>query len=251
MLYHRELGCGRPVIILHGLFGSSDNWLSLAKLLSSDYKIYLVDQRNHGRSFHDDSFNYYVMAEDLRQFINSHCIKKPILIGHSMGGKVVMQFAEQYPDCPAKLVVIDIAPRSYATHEHQTILNTLNKLNLKKIKTRKQAEQELAKLIRENGVLQFLLKNLYRQYQVFHWRVNLISLTKNITNVGAALQLQKAHKCPTLFIKGGKSGYINAQDMQKIKKYFPLSRVETVQNAGHWVHAEKPVEIINIIKNFI
>jgi len=250
-LFFRTIGEGRPLIILHGLFGASDNWLSIGKHLSQDYKVYLVDQRNHGNSPKSGEFNYSVMAEDLAEFINEHQIYDPIILGHSMGGKTAMQFAVNYPDKIQKLIVADIAPREYHLH-HQLILEGLSSVDLGSIKNRKEADEQLAKFVPEPGVRQFLLKNLSRTADGgFAWKINLPVIKKEIGNVGEPLQEGVSFDKPTLFVRGAKSDYIRDEDELLINKIFSNYRLATIPDAGHWLHAERPVEFLECITDFL
>ncbi len=250
-LFYRELGEGEPLIILHGVFGSADNWLTVSKELAANFKLYLLDQRNHGQSPKSDEFNYSVMAEDLKEFIADHSIKNPTIIGHSMGGKVVMKFASLYPDLLKKLVVVDISPRYYHPH-HQSILKGLLSLNLKELKTRQEADEQLAIYIPELGVRQFLLKSLYRnQDNEFAWRINLPVINSKIENIGEALDENIRISLPALFIKGSESDYIQQKDEELICKIFTNVVIKTVQGSGHWVQAEKPKEFLEALKPFL
>jgi esterase len=250
-LFYRELGEGKPLVILHGVFGSSDNWFTVSKLLAEDYKIYLVDARNHGHSPRSEEFNYDVMGKDLEVFLKDHLIKDPVIIGHSMGGKIGMKFASLYPEMLKKLVVVDISPRYYKRH-HDSILNGLKSIDLGQLSSRKQADEQLAKFELDSGVRQFLLKNLYRnQDNHFDWRINLEVIDKNIENVGEALAEDVRIDTPTLFIKGSKSNYIKEEDEKLIKKIFRNSKIETVEGAGHWVQAEKPQQFIEAVRRFL
>jgi pimeloyl-ACP methyl ester carboxylesterase len=250
-LFYRELGQGEPLVILHGVFGSSDNWVTVSKLLSEDYKVYLVDARNHGQSPKSDQFDYDVMSEDLKEFLTAHSIQDSIIIGHSMGGKIAMKFASKYPEMLKKLIVADISPRFYKRH-HDTILEGLKSIDLDQLSSRQQADEQLAKFVPEPGVRQFLLKNLYRNSENrFDWRINLGVIDRNIENIGEALSDTIRITIPTLFVKGSLSNYIGKQDEELIHKMFPNSKIETVEGAGHWVQAEKPQEFIEIIRRFL
>jgi esterase len=249
-LFYRELGAGRPLIILHGLFGMSDNWISIAKVLGESYKVYLLDQRNHGQSPWDDEFNYGVMANDLKEFIETHNIENPIIIGHSMGGKVSMEFAVNNPDSWSKLVIVDITPRVYPVH-HDKILGGLNALDLNKIKSRDEADQQLSNWIPVLGIRQFLLKNLTRGANGFEWKINIPVIAKNIETIGSALSKPLSVVKPVLFVKGKNSDYIMESDEELIKKMFPGAQLETIDNAGHWVHAEQPDKFLETVQNFL
>lgn len=251
LLYHQELGTnGKEIVILHGLFGSSDNWLSIAKMLSDNYKIYLLDQRNHGKSFHSSEWSYEAMAKDLQYFVESKNLKNFILLGHSMGGKTAMQYVCNYPNKVAKLIVADIAPKSYPLH-HMHILQGLQAINLPKLTSRKEAEDILSQYVKEAPVRAFLLKNLYRDGDRWAWRINLPVIATQISNVGEALKASHNFEKPTLFIRGELSDYILDQDFELIYRYFPQARIETIPQAGHWLHAEQPQTFTELMRKFI
>jgi pimeloyl-ACP methyl ester carboxylesterase len=251
-LFHKELGEGqRSIIILHGLFGSSDNWQNIGKVLSERHKVYLLDLRNHGRSPHSGQFTYDAMLEDVYEFIERHQIRQPVLMGHSMGGKVAMHVALAHPHLLHKLIVVDICPKYYPVH-HDRILEGLTSIDLGNIKSRQEADEQLAKYERSYTVRAFLLKNLYRNEEGnFAWRLNLPVINSDIENVGEAIVTDKVFERPVLFINGAKSNYINKDDTDLIHKFFPGALIETITDAGHWVHAEKPDEFLAIVNNFI
>ncbi len=249
-LFYRELGEGNPIIILHGLFGSSDNWLSIAKILSESFKVYSIDQRNHGQSPHNEEFNYSVMAEDLKDFIETNNIKNPIIMGHSMGGKTAMEFAVNNPDSWSKLIVVDIAPKAYPVH-HDKILEGLKSLDLKTLSSRGEADRQLSEYVPQLGVRQFLLKNLARGMDGFEWKINLTVIANNIEKMGEGLSKTLRIEKPVLFINGQNSDYITPQDKGLLEKAFPSSELVTIPDAGHWVHSEQPDVFLNTIRNFI
>jgi len=251
-LHFRELGSGSPIIILHGLFGLNDNWQTLAKYLSQHYKIYLVDLRNHGRSPHSPDFNYSLMVQDVLELIQDEHIHEPVLMGHSMGGKVAMHFTLAHSELITKLVVVDIAPKSYPVH-HQDIINALKSLDLTAVKSRSEIDEALAQHIPEEDVRLFLTKNLYRQEDnSFAWRMNLSAIENHIEEVGKETIADVTFTKPTLFIKGARSGYIKPEkDTELILKLFPAAQIKTIENAGHWVHAQAPQEFYNILVDFL
>jgi len=250
-LFFRQQGSGDPIVILHGLFGSSDNWLTVTKKLAEKNQIYLIDQRNHGRSPHDERFDYQSMVEDLKEFLIEQKIESPIIIGHSMGGKVAMNFAQQNPDSIKKLVVVDIAPRFYPVH-HDSILESLMTLDLRTLQSRQEADNHLGRFIEEIDVRQFLLKNLYRDdNQNFAWRINIPVIDREIEKVGDAVNFEIKFAKPTLFIRGGQSKYIQEKDFSDIKNLFPNSKIATIEKAGHWVQAQAPSEFLDLVENFI
>ncbi|MDN3668617.1 alpha/beta fold hydrolase [Echinicola jeungdonensis] len=250
-LNYKKIGQGEPLIILHGLFGSADNWMSIAKELENDFTIYLVDQRNHGESPKSDEWTYKAMAEDLAGFLTSQGLEAVNLMGHSMGGKTAMNFALKYPGKVKKLIIADIAPRYYDPH-HQSILEGLNAIDLENLSSRKEAEDTLSKYISEKGIRQFLLKNLGRNEESkFTWKVNLPVITEKIENVGEALQGNQTFENPTLFMRGANSDYIQDQDKADLEKFFPDYKLISIKNAGHWLHAEQPAAVVATIKAFL
>jgi len=251
-LYYRALGQGNPpIVILHGVFGSCDNWLSVSKVLAETHEVYLLDARNHGQSPHSDEFSYEVMAEDLLTFIEEHQLVNPIIIGHSMGGKTVMKFASKYPTRFSKMVVVDISPRYYPPH-HQSIIEGLSAIPLATLQSRQEADDSLKNYQPDLGVRQFLLKNLYRKEDnSFAWRMNFDVIKSNISKVGEALGDEVRISNPTLFIRGGLSKYIQEKDEALIHTMFSDVTIETIEGAGHWVQAEKPEEFFEKLNRFL
>jgi esterase len=249
-LYFKELGEGTPLVILHGFLGTGDNWYSLGKRFAEHFHVYIVDQRNHGNSPHSNEFGYQEMADDLVEFFREQHITKAHILGHSMGGKVAMLFAMQNPLKVEKLIVADIAPRYYPPH-HQDILDGLNGLDLKKLTSRQDADDQLAKKIDDFGVRQFLLKNLNRSSDGFSWKMNLPVLTRKIDKVGLEIGKGVVYEGPSLFIKGGKSRYIRAEDVKEIERKFPNSQIKEIEGAGHWLHAEQPDTFYDLTMEFL
>jgi pimeloyl-ACP methyl ester carboxylesterase len=251
-LQFRKFGSGQPIIILHGLFGQSDNWNSLAKQFGdSGYSVYAVDQRNHGLSPHSDEWNYQVMSEDLKELIVSEQLDNVILLGHSMGGKTVMQFALNFPEFVDKLIVVDIAPKFYPLH-HQLVLQALTAVDFNVVKTRREAEAILSQFITDFGTKQSLLKNIYwKEDGQLDWRFNLKVIADQIVNVGEATPTDHSCDVPTLFIRGEHSNYILNEDLTLIHDLFPRSMLETISGAGHWIHAEKPAAFFDCVLGFI
>jgi esterase len=250
-LHYRELGEGSPLLILHGLFGYSDNWQTLGKKFSEHHQVFLIDQRNHGRSPHSEEFNYDLMAQDLLELIEENRLEAPAVMGHSMGGKTAMTFALQYPDRLSKLIVVDIAPKDYPIR-HDGILDALLAVDLSQVSSRDEADAQLARGISHPAVRQFLLKNLYRKEDhSFGWRPNLPAIDRNLDQVGAAITAGAPFKKPTLFIDGGKSSYVRPEDHEQIRQLFPNARIETIAEAGHWVHAEAPEKVYQLVREFL
>lgn len=253
MIVHSQIfGEGTPFLILHGFLGMSDNWKTLGnRFAESGYQVHLIDQRNHGRSFHDDEHNYKVMAQDIKDYCDEHDLSAVIILGHSMGGKTAMQCATMYPGLISKLLVADIAPKEYPQH-HQDILKGLASLDFSEIESRSEADKKLSNYVKEKGVRQFLLKNLYWiEKGKLALRMNLPVLTKQIDEVGKPLDAEAKFEGDTLFLKGDQSGYIQQMDELLIHKYFPNAIIKTVKNAGHWLHAENPEEFYQNVMNFL
>ena len=249
-LNFRTLGEGSPLIILHGFFGSADNWQTIGKELSKDFKVYLVDQRNHGLSPHDDAFDYDVMTSDLLELFDDENIDQAIMMGHSMGGKTAMNFATENPKKVKKLIIVDIGPKQYPPH-HENIFNAFRSVDLTKVETRKDADEQLTKGIPDMGVRQFILKNLTRGEKGFEWRINLDVLENNAHEVGRALEQGNIYDGETLFIGGAKSNYIKTEDHDLILNHFPKAKIEMIAGSGHWVHAEKPTALLTLVNDFI
>lgn len=251
-LYSKIIGEGEPFIILHGFLGMSDNWKTLGKKFGEEgFEVHLVDQRNHGRSFHDDEFNYEVLSEDLKTYCDKHELKDMVLLGHSMGGKTAMLFATEFPQLVSKLVVADISPRFYPIH-HDAILEGLSALDFKDIKSRGEADSFLSQYVSDLGTRMFLLKNLYWvEKGQLGLRINLEVLRDHVSEVGEALPIHSKFEKPTLFLRGDKSEYVMPNDAKLIKAHFPLADIETISNAGHWLHAENPEDFYKTVIDFI
>lgn len=245
LLYSKILGEGKPLLILHGFLGMSDNWKTLGNQFAENgYEVHLIDQRNHGRSFHSDDFSYEFLVHDLKFYCDHYNLKNVNIIGHSMGGKTAMLFATTYPDLVSKLLVADIAPRYYPAH-HQYILDGLAALNFDLVETRKQADEALSDHVEEIGIRMFLLKNMYRtDKNGLGLRLNLRVLQDNVEEIGEALPSGSGFNGNTLFLRGDRSEYITLADEAIIKTHFPHANIKTVKNAGHWLHAENPKEFM-------
>ncbi len=252
VLHSIILGEGPAFLILHGFLGMSDNWKTLGNHYAAQgFQVHLVDQRNHGRSFHSVEFDYDLLAEDLKTYIAYHQLQTVILLGHSMGGKTAMQFACTYPGKVQKLLVADIAPKFYPPH-HQGIIDGLLALNFETITSRKEADEQLEKHIKEIGIRQFLLKNLYRtDKQRFGLRINLPVLADKMGEVGENIAATASYAGPTLFLRGDRSEYIMERDFATIQRHFPMATMESIDNAGHWLHAENPKQFFTKSISFI
>jgi esterase len=251
-LNFKKYGSGaETLVILHGLFGSLDNWHTLATKFGKKFTVYTIDQRNHGLSPHSDEFDYNILADDLARFMNEHNIEAVTIIGHSMGGKTAMKFAEKYPQKINRLIVVDISPKPY-NPGHDVIFDALKAVDLSKVQKRSDADEQLSEEIKEKPVRQFLLKNLTRNDAGgYRWKMNLESLEKNYDKIAGWEKLKEPFKKPTLFINGEKSKYITKEDEALIKEQFPATIIKTIEGAGHWVHAEKPEDFYNAVIGFV
>jgi pimeloyl-ACP methyl ester carboxylesterase len=252
-LFYRHFGEGEPVIILHGLFGISDNWVTIGKRMADKYEVFIPDQRNHGRSPHSDTFNYFALVDDLYEFIEDHRLINPVIIGHSMGGKVAMNFALEHPSKTDKLVVIDMSVREYkARKQHIEIIEALLAVDMSRIKSRAEVEKIVSQKIESPRIRQFVMKNLYRiNSNTFGWRINIKAIYENLEDIFVGIDSPYTFDKPSLFIKGELSDYILDEDYDLIKKYFPNAKFQTIKNASHWVHAEKPDELCDVFSRFI
>lgn len=248
-LNYKVYGQGDPIIILHGLFGSLDNWVTFAKKLADTYSVYLIDQRDHGKSPHTDEFDYSILADDLYQFMESNWIYKAHLVGHSMGGKTVMEFANQYPEFVESLTVVDIAPKYYKPR-HTKVFDAINAVDLSHLENRMDAMQELQSKL-DNATAAFLTKNIKRTKEGFRWKMNVPLLMKHYEDISHGIELDPPFSGKTLFVKGGDSGYIQEEDYEDIQSKFEQVTFKTIADAGHWVHAQKPEELKDILLEFI
>jgi esterase len=250
-LHHETSGTGRPLILLHGLFGSLSNWRPLAREWGEELQVYSVDLRNHGQSPHSDEFNYQIMAHDLCVWMKNHNHKSASLLGHSLGGKVAMQFALNFPDMVEKLIVADMTPRA-TRPRHEHILAALQALDLSSARSRRELDAQLAAQIPDGEVRQFLLMNIRHDASgALCWRMNLDALARNYNEVNRAVEAKQPFDRPALFVRGEKSDYIGEDDCAAIKQLFPFAQIETIANAGHWVHAEAPQEFSRLVLNFL
>jgi len=265
-LKFRKSGHGAPLIILHGLYGASDNWLSIARKLEDRFTIYIPDLRNHGHSPHTTTHTYQDMVDDLFQFFEDHHLKKSVILGHSMGGKVAMMFAAEYPELVTGLIVADIAPKSYnradtpykTVMEHELILGLMEELNLVAVSTRKEIDHFLAEKLHNPTLRQFLIKNIHRnKEEYFEWKINvpvlkhaLVTITNGV-NSDWFDDRRPILSYPVTFIRGLRSDYISDEDITGIKKVYPEARVIDIADAGHWLHAEQPEKFIQAILSVI
>ena len=265
-LFYRTYGDGHPLIIIHGLYGASDNWTTVARALSKYFKVYTIDQRNHGLSPHSDEMNYQAMKEDLREFIETHNLEKVSLLGHSMGGKTAMFYATEFPQKVSNLIVADISPRTYGTVPEETpqyqlhcsMIKAMKKVDLSTATSRNDVDKALQEDISMARVRQFLLKNLQRnEDNSFRWKINLDALGNHLMDVLDGIDPAPYEHgngitaFPALFLRGEHSDYIEKEDEALIQTIFPYAKLVTIENAGHWVHAEKPEAFIKAIRDFI
>ena len=261
-LFYRKFGEGPVLIILHGLYGMSDNWLSIGKALSEHFEVYLPDQRNHGRSPHDPRHDYNALRDDLLEFMDEHRIDRAVLAGHSMGGKTAMSFAVKYPERVNALIVIDISPRSYLdlssfsrpVIDHMNIINGMLHVDFSKAHTRADVESQLVPSIHSRKVSRFLLKNLENDGQKgLRWKINLDALRNELPRImeGISCDLQQEGTgitgFPVHFIRGDRSDYVTDNDLLLIRKIFPMAEITVIAGAGHWVHADQPDLLVKTI----
>jgi esterase len=242
---------GLALLVFHGLFGMLDNWGSFGKEMGEMVPVHLIDLRNHGKSFHSEEMRHNDLAEDILNYMKFYHLEKVNLLGHSLGGKAVMQFAITYPEKLEKLIVVDISPKAYPPH-HQGILKALQSVDLKKVVSRTEVEEVLNRYIPELSVVQFLTKNLYWQEdKTLAWRFNLHTLAEKYSEFVSNAIKFGVFSGETFFISGAKSDYILPQDEFLIKQQFPNSKVMKVQNAGHWVQAENPKDFNHLVRDFL
>ena len=254
MLLHSKIigDSNKHILILHGFLGSGDNWISVSRKLNDiGFTIHLIDQRNHGRSFHSEKFDYELMCEDLFNYIEYYNVINPILIGHSMGGKTAMRFSLKYPELIHKLIVLDTSPREYPVL-HQAIIDSLKEIDLSIYNTRNSVDDKLKESIKQKDLRNFLMKNIYRTNDgKLSFRFNLRSLSKNIGNIGKKIESDNQFIAEAIFIKGEKSEYINESDKESINILFPNSKFYIIPNAGHWLHVDNPNDFLSVLLSTI
>lgn len=265
-LFFRTEGFGTPLVIVHGLYGSSDNWLTVAKKLSTAHQVFLIDQRNHGRSPNSEEHTYEALKNDLADFFDQQKIGKAIVMGHSMGGKTAMCFAADYPERIEKLIVVDIAPKDYFLlndesqyYLHNNILRAMLEIDFSKMESRHQVGVFLNERIDSTLVVQFLLKNVHRNKisQQFEWRLNVPVLYDNLDEIIKGVNAHwfddrlPIYNYPVLFIKGANSNYILPEDYPSIRRIYPDAQIVEIPNAGHWLHAEQPQLFMDAVLKFL
>lgn len=250
-LFYKEYGDGHPLIILHGLLGASGNWHTLSRnVFSERFRVLTVDQRNHGRSFHSDRFDYPAMAEDVWRFMDEMDLASAHLLGHSMGGKTAMYAALAFPERIDRLIVVDMAPKMYPPH-HAHILEALQNINPSTYDQRSDIDDALAASISSYAVRQFLLKNLDYDGERYTWKMNLDAIVEHYDKINQGIDTHRTYEGPTLFIRGGRSDYIEDDDLPRIRKNFPQAELVTIDEAGHWVHADAPEAFAEAVMDFL
>lgn len=251
-LHHTILGDGQPLIVMHGLFGSSTNWRSLSRALARSWQVHTLDLRNHGQSPHSDAMSYLDMARDLSRYLDDRGLESATILGHSMGGKVAMRFALDEPKRVDRLIVVDIAP-IVSDHDHTPYLRAMQEVALNSISRREDAALQLEDAVPEPGLRQFLLQNLVGDEDGYRWRINLEGIDHNLEELLAFPRTgdHERYEGPTLFVRGETSDYILDESHAEIRRLFPSAEIVTIENAGHWVQAEKPTEFLKAVKGFL
>lgn len=250
-LNYKEYGSGEPLIILHGFMGALDNWHTLATMFGSNRHVFAIDQRNHGKSPHSEFHSIPLMVADLKQFMEENKLSKVSLIGHSMGGKVVMEFALRYPELVNKLIIVDIAPKQYK-RGHDDVFKAIFAVELNKVISRKDAEIMMEPFVQDFGTRQFLMKNLDRAEDgSYKWKMNLNVLHRDYEEIIRSINSDTPFLGSTLVIKGGNSRYINTEDETDFEQLFPAYQLKSIANVGHWVHAEAPKEFYEMVNKFL
>lgn len=250
-LNYKAYGTGPPLIILHGLFGSLDNWHTLARKLSVNYQVYIIDQRNHGKSPHTPEMDYPAMARDVIGFMDELGLDQVTIAGHSMGGKTAMEVALSHPERISRLVSIDMTPFALSGG-HQALFEAMKALDLTAIERRKGADEALKGYIADFGIRQFLLKNLERSPEGgFQWKMNLPAIEASYPAIMAGVNHDRTYDGPTLFVKGGQSDYLQAEALSAYQEIFPQATLEVITGVGHWVHAEAPDAFKEVLERFL
>jgi esterase len=253
-LFYREYGEGQPVIILHGLLGISDNWVGIAKKLAKEgFRVLIPDQRNHGQSPHNPVINYYALTDDIKEFIESKNLAMPVVLGHSMGGKVAMRYSLENPDLVSKVIIVDTSLRTYFRYNyHLKLIDAMLSVDFNRSGSRKEVEHILSEKISEKRLVQFLMKNLYwKERRLLAWRPDLQAISYQTEALYDGIFYSTRFEKPALFIRGGKSDYILEEDYAAIHQSFPNAIIETIENGTHWVHADEPAAFYNLLLEFL
>ena len=253
-LFYREYGQGKPLIILHGLLGLADNWVTFARRISPHgIHCFIPDQRNHGHSPHHSVMNYYALTDDIAEFIYDHNLEQPCIMGHSMGGKVAMRYTLENPEKVNRLVVVDTSLRTYVNFEyHRNLIDSMLSINFESVRSRAEVQKILSSGIKDKRLVLFLLKNLFwKGKNKLGWRLNLNAISENLEDMYDGVFFSTRFEFPSLFVRGGGSNYILEQDLPEIYNHFTDARVETIDKSSHWVHADAPDEFFNLVKDFL
>ena len=253
-LHFKKYGSGKPLIILHGIFGISDNWVTFGKRIAElGFEVYILDQRNHGRSPHHYAFTYYALVDDLVEFIEQQGIEDPVILGHSMGGKVAMRYTLENPDDVSALIVVDTSMRTYVSHtHHRGLIDAMKSVDFSKISSRQEVAEIMSKQIDSKRIVQFLMKNLFwKEKHLLGWRINLEAIDLNMDAMYDGVFYSTIFIRPALFVRGGKSNYIIEEDIPAIKKNFNNMDLVSIPEGTHWVHADAPEEFYNYVSAFL
>ena len=252
-LFYRVFGNGSPVIILHGLLGMSDNWISIAKKIAEKHTVFLPDLRNHGNSFHSEDFDLEVLTDDIIELVHNLKIENAVIIGHSLGGRIAISAVLKYPDLFSKIIVVDIAPRRYTGNRSISgLLHIMNRIDLDTKKNIAEIDEAMKPLISDIRIRQLVLKNVIKNDEGFYeWKSNLVVITKKIEELMTPVFDEVQYEKPALFIKGGKSDFVTQDDYKIIYRYFPNADIDIIQNAGHWVHADEPQLFLEKVMLFL
>jgi len=252
-LFCRQFGSGPPMVILHGLFGISDNWVSIARTLGEQYAVYVPDLRNHGHSPHSPVFDFAVLEDDLLELTEEYSLENLVLMGHSLGGKTAMYFTLHHPQSIKKLIVVDIGLRKAPVNtEHQMLIDAMRGVDFTRVLARSDVDRQLAARVHSLRLRQFLLKNVYwRDDKTLDWRMDLQSINENLLNVFEGVEAPGFYTGPVLFIRGGRSDYLREEDLEELNNKFPGAVLKTIPEAGHWVHADAPGEFLEAVRAFL
>jgi esterase len=249
-LYYKQQGSGPPLLILHGLFGSLDNWQSFARDLAGEFTVVTPDLRNHGKSFHHPDISYPLMADDVSDLIATLGIAPCGIIGHSMGGKVAMELLIHNDNAVSRTMVLDIANRTYPP-VHLPLLEAMRGLKLEEMETRGDIDSGLAKSIPDPAIRRFLLKNVDREPGGrFAWKLNLDALFNNYERIAGGVHLHHPMANDICFVRGSLSNYLGPEDVASLKAIFPAARFNTIEGAGHWIHADQPKKLLEMVRSF-
>jgi len=253
-LFYRKYGEGKPIVILHGLLGISDNWVAFSRRLAMEgYKIFIPDQRNHGQSPHHPVLNYYALTDDLAEFIETHQLIKPVILGHSMGGKVAMRNTLEHPGSVDRLIIVDTSLRTYVRFNyHLRLIDAMLSVDFNVVKTRTEAEEQLRRKIGDERLVQFLMKNTFwKEKGKLGWRPNLQAISNNVDAMYDGVFYSSKFDRPALFVRGGQSDYILEEDIPAILQNFPQAEIKTIESGTHWVHADEPEQFYKIVLDFL